>query len=165
MFAYLEEAENQNSKIVDKLPEGSIAEYEFSIGTDSRIRQFNQDEIKACDDISKKLNAMSSSGGVVLASEQPNYAPALAGVPVELSQDTLNDIESLIKGIPVFDPTGTPDVSCAWIEALSYLFADWRNVQEVYTNKIVLPKNTGEKLLERPINNDGVKKTHGKWQT
>ena len=165
VFAYLEEAENQNSKIVEKLPKVGIADFSQQLDNSIYLKGLADALTGDLKNIHVQLQAMSSSGGVVLASEQPNYAPALAGAPVEVSQDVLNAIQALVMDIRVFDPNGTPDVSCSVIEALSYLFADWRNLKEVYGNKIVLHKNTGEKLLERKLNNDGVKVTHGTWQT
>lgn len=150
--------------IVKKLPEGDMAGVNAQAGLNTILQRLESLSIDCFSEIVLQIQAMTSAGGVVLASEQPNYAPALAGVPVEVSQDVLDAMQALIMDIRVFDPNGVPDVSCAWIEAISFLFADWRNVKEVYGNKIVLHKNTGETLLERKLNNDGVKVTHGKWQ-
>ena len=156
---------NDIHKIIEKLPEGSMASSSVTSNTHAVMCLIKEDLKAYCEALANKLDAMSGAGGVTLASEQPNYAPMTAGTHVEVSQDVLNAIESIMKDIRVFDPSGTPDVSCAWIEALSYIFADWRNPKEDYGSRIVLHKNTGEKLLERDINNDGVKKTSTKWRT
>ncbi len=165
VFAYLEEAENQNSKVVDKLPIGGIADITAQAGLNAMLQKFETDVAQNLNALFLKLDNMTGSGGVVLGINQPNYAPMKDGTPAELSQDSLDALQSLIMDIRVFDPTGVPDVSCAWIEAISYIFAEWRNIKEVYNNKIIIHKNTGEKLLERDITNDGIKRTWSKWRT
>lgn len=165
LFRTLADIQNDTQKVVDKLPNECMTDVDSIRKLHGIVTLLKNKVEEDCGHIKGRLQMMSSSGGVVLASEQPNYAPAVAGVPVDVSQDVLNAIQSLIMDIRVFDPTGTPDVSCAWIEALSYFFAEWRNIKEVYNNKIIIHKNTGEKLLERDITTDGVKRTWSKWQT
>jgi hypothetical protein len=165
VYKRLDFINKDTNKVVEKLPRVGIADFSQQLDMSVYLKGFTESLVATLGNIINQLTAMSGTGGVTLASEQPNYAPALAGVPVEVSQDVLDAVQSLIMDIRVFDPNGVPDVSCAWIEAMSYLFADWRNLKEVYGNKIVLHKNTGEELLERELKNDGVKVTHGKWRT
>ncbi len=165
VFAQLGDIYDDTNKVVEKLPGGDIAGGQTLMAMISAADSEYKGATESFRQIRSILNAMSSSGGVVLASEQPNYAPMKADAPVELQESVLEALQRLIMDIRVFDPTGVPDVSCAWIEAISYLFADWRNVKEVYDNKIIIHRNTGEKLLERDITNDGIKRTWSKWRT